>query len=157
MTDPEMNVSPKKILARMMAVGLIGVAGLAGLGACAGPFTAETDSLSPVAPRVQQLVDANREYPRWEDFPKAPTDLPQPVQVAARVNTLNESSGGLADEVSRIEWTLGDAAAFESGVASRIDAQQMAPVTAQTGADIEAYAQAQRERAKAPPPIDRRE
>ena len=128
----------------------------AAMAGCAGRFAPETDATSPIAPRVQQLVDANRQYPRWADFPKAPEGLPQPVEVAAQVNTLRATSGALAGEVSRLQWTLEDPETFAAGVASRVDASQMSPVTAQTQADVEAFAQSLRDRAKAPPPIPRR-
>jgi len=146
-----MNVRlAKKIVLSGSALGLA-----AAMTGCVGSFDPATDAASPVAPRVQALVDANRAYPRWEDFPKAPQGLPQPVEVAARVNTLSATGGALAGEAARIEWTLGDAATFEREVNSRIDASQMSPVTARTAADVEAFAAAIRDRAKAPPPIDR--
>lgn len=137
----------------MLASGLV-VAG-SGLGGCIGTFDPETDGASPIAPRVQALVDANRRYPRWEDFPKAPTDLPQPIEVAAQVNTLKVSQGALAGEVDRLEWTLGDPEVFAAEVNSRVDASQVAPVTAQTQAEIDAFARRLRERARAPARIDR--
>jgi hypothetical protein len=136
----------------LMATGLTMV-----LAGCAGAFRAETDAQSPVAPRVQQLVDANRGYPRWQDFPAAPTDLPAPADLAQRATALDATGTQAAQAAARIEWTLGDAGQFERDVASRIEAQQIAPVTALTGAAIDAYAQSLRDRAKAPPPIDRRD
>ena len=111
-------------------------------------------STSAAATR-KALVDANRVYPRWENFPPSPQNLPQPVELAARVNTLRATSGALAGEVERLEWTLGDPVEFEREVNSRIDASRMSPITARTAAEIEAYAAALRARAKAPPPIPR--
>lgn len=146
-----MNASLGKKITRRAAL-LFATAGLTG---CVGSFDPVTDATSPVAPRVQALVDANRTYPRWENFPTSPRDLPAPVEVAARVNTLRATGGALAGEAARIEWTLGDPVAFEAEVNSRIDASRMAPVTARTAAEVEAYAAALRARAKAPPPIDR--
>jgi hypothetical protein len=81
----------------------------ASLGACARAFAPSTDPTSPIAPRVQALVDANRHYPSWENFPAAPADLPQAAQVAARVQALEGQGGALDGEVARIDWTLGDA------------------------------------------------
>lgn len=125
------------------------------LGGCVGAFDPDMTDASPIAPRVQALVDANRTWPRWEDFPAAPTDLPQPVEVAARVNTLAVTGRVLAGEASRIEWTLEDPAAFEQAVNARIDASRMSPITARTAAEVEAFAAAARARGVAPPPIDR--
>ncbi len=148
MTASEMNasLSKKMFLCAALATGASG---------CAVAFDPVTDPTSPVAPRVQALVDANRVYPRWEDFPKAPVDLPAPVEVAARVNTLRVTGGALAGEVSRIEWTLQDAEAFERDVAARVAASQPLPATARTAEEIEAFAQSLRDRGRAPPPVPR--
>lgn len=142
---------------RKFAAVLAAAVASVGLTACVGAFNPQTDPTSPVAPRVQALVDANREYPRWADFPKSPEPQPDPAVVAAEVNTLRVTSGALAGEVSRIEWTLNeDPAAFAEGVRARVDAVQVAPVTQNTAAEIEEFARRVRERGRAPPPIPRR-
>lgn len=140
----------KKIVG--LGLALVSTAGAAG---CAGAFDPTTDATSPIAPRVQALVEANRTYPRWADFPKTATDTPQPIEVAARVNTLRASGGALAGEASRIEWTPGDPVAFANEVNARVDAQAISPVTAETQAEVEAFAAELRRRGTAPPPIDR--
>lgn len=128
-----------------------------GLSACAGLFDPATDATSPVAPRVQALVDAHREYPRWADFPKVVEPLPAPVAIAARVNTLRVTGGSLAGEVSRIDWqTAGDPEAFADDVRARVEATPVAPVTAQTQAEMDEFVRRTRERGRAPPPVDRR-
>jgi hypothetical protein len=151
MTDPEMNARQAKKIGGPSAV----LAAVAALGGCAGTLDPSTDAASPIAPRVQALVDANRTYPRWADFPRSGEPLPEPVEVAARVGTLHASGDTLAAEAARIDWTLGDPAAFAAEVNSRIDAQVIAPVTVQTQAEIEAYAESIRRRGAAPPPVDR--
>jgi hypothetical protein len=148
MTSIEMNAhQAKKIVGLVIAV--------TGASGCAASFDPSTDATSPVAPRVQALVDANRSYPRWVDFPKGSTDTPQPIEVAARVNTLRASAGALAGEAARIEWTPGDPATFGREVSARVDAQQITPVTAESEAEVETYAAELRRRGTAPPPIDR--
>ena len=152
MTAPDMNAPIRKF-----AAVLAGAAAVAALTGCAGAFDPETDASSPVAPRVQALVDANREYPRWADFPRSLEPEPEPAQIAARVGALNQASGALANEVSRIEWTLtDDPAAFAAAVQARVDAVEVAPVTAETAAEIEEFARRTRERGRAPPPVPRR-
>lgn len=142
---------------RKFAAVLAAAVASAGLTACVGAFNPETDPTSPVAPRVQALVDANREYPRWADFPKSFEPDPEPAAIAARVETLRVSGGELADAVSRIEWTLNeDPAAFAERVRARVDAVPVAPVTQDTAAEIEEFARRLRERGRAPPPIPRR-
>lgn len=142
---------------RKFAVALTAVALAAGLAACAVAFDPRTDATSPVAPRVEALVDAHREYPRWADFPKTLDPAPEPAEIAAAVNTLRASGGALAGEVSRIEWTLDeDPAAFAAAVQARVDSVSVAPVTQGTQAEIEEFARRTRERGRAPPPVPRR-
>ena len=147
-----MNASRRKIAALICTLGVA-----TGLSACVGSFNPRTDPTSPVAARVQELVDAHRDYPRWENFPKTDTPAPEPVQIAERVGTLTAGGSALADDVARIEWqTDGDAAAFARETQARVDASKVAPVTAQTQAEIDEYVRRTRERGRAPPPVDRR-
>ena len=85
---------------RKFAAVLSVVVATTALTACVGAFDPETDPTSPVAPRVQALVDANREYPRWADFPKSPEPEPAPALIAARVATLETTGGELAQAVA---------------------------------------------------------
>ncbi|WP_332657733.1 hypothetical protein [Brevundimonas sp.] len=148
-----MNAPIRKFAAMTAAVLLTG-----GLTACVtSAFDPATDASSPIAPRVQALVDANREYPRWEDFPKSLEPLPEPVAIATQVNTLRVTNAGLAGEVSRIDWQeTGDPAAYAAEVQARVNAVPVAPVTAETQAEMEEFVRRTRERGRAPPPVDRR-
>ena len=141
--------------AKKISGGLLLASAVTALGGCATAFDPQTDEASPLAPRVQALVDANRAYPRWEDFPRSADPLPEPVEVAARVTSLRGSGTDLAAEAARIDWQLGDPVAFANEVNSRIDAQAVAPVTAETQAEVEAFAARTRQRGTAPPPVDR--
>ena len=144
-----MNASRlKKMTAALLAIGVSG---------CAGAFVAETDAGSPLAPRIQQIVDAHRTYPRWTDFPATPQDAPQPMQLAAQVNTLRISGAALDGEAARLEWTLSDPEAFAAGVMGRIDTTPVSPESARTLEEIEAFAERLRQRSTAPPPVPRRE
>jgi hypothetical protein len=129
-----------------------------GLTACVtSAFDPATDASSPIAPRVQALVDANRGYPQWADFPTSSEPLPTPVAIAAQVNTLRVTNAGLAGEVARIDWqTTGDPAAYAAEVQARVNAVPVAPVTAETQAEMDAFIARTRERGRAPPPVDRR-
>ena len=147
-----MNASRRKIAAALSAVVASG-----GLAACAGSFAPDTEASAPIAPRVQALVDANRKHPVWVDFPGVNEPLPEPVVIAAQVNTLRVTSGALAGEVSRIDWqTTGDPADFVTAVQARIDSVEVAPVTQETLAELEDFVHRTRERGRAPPPVDRR-
>jgi hypothetical protein len=152
MTAPEMTAPIRKIAVVTSAFVASG-----GLAACVASFNPAMDVRSPVTPRVQALVDANRQYPAWADFPGSAESLPEPVAVAARVNTLRVTGGALAGEVSRIEWQITeDPTVFAAAVQDRMDAVPVAPVTAETLAEIEAFVRRTRERGEAPPPVDRR-
>ncbi|WP_313444028.1 hypothetical protein [Brevundimonas sp.] len=126
------------------------------LSGCVGASASKTKVVSPLAPRIQELVDANRRYPRWEDFPAAPTDLPRVTQVASNVQRLQGDSATLTSEIARIDWTLGDAEALAAETRAAVSAVPVSPDAVRTQADIEAFAQSLRDRAKAPPPLDRR-
>lgn len=141
--------------AKKISGGLMIASAVAGLGGCANAFNPATDASSPIAPRVQALVDANRNYPRWEDFPRSTDPLPEPVEVAARVNSLRGSGTDLAAEAARIDWQLGDPVAFAAEVNRNVDAQAISPVTAETQAEVEEFARRTRQRGAAPPPVDR--
>jgi len=126
------------------------------LGGCVSAFEPKTDPTSPLAPRIQKLVDENRQYPHWADFPRTSTPLPAPAEIAAEVGRLESRNTALTAEMARIDWTLdSDPAAFVESINRRIDASQMSPQTLRTAEEVEAYAEELRRRAKAPPPIDR--
>ncbi|WP_339929186.1 hypothetical protein [uncultured Brevundimonas sp.] len=133
-------------------VTLLSGAILSGLAGCAATHG---DAVAP-SPAVVALVEDNRTYPRWEDFPATPTDLPAASVVAAQVATLDVTGGALAGEVSRLEWTLSDPDAYVAAVMARIEAARIAPATARTRAEIDALADELRARGRAPPPIPRR-
>lgn len=147
-----MNAPIRKIAVIAFAAFVSG-----GLAACAGSFDPAADGASPVAPRVQALVDANRAYPDWADFPRSLEAVPAPMAIAAQVNTLRVTGGALAGEAARIDWqTTDDPEAFAAEVRARVDAVTVAPVTQETLAEIEEFVRRTRERGRAPPPVDRR-
>lgn len=147
-----MNAS---VIKKMSRLAFTAVAALTAAG-CAGSFVGKGTQDAAMAPTVETLVAANRSYPRWADFPRASTDLPTDAEVASRIGGLSTTGSALAADVARIDWLLGDPAAFAEAVNRRIDAHAMAPITAGTLAEIEAFAEAARRRAEAPPPIPRR-
>lgn len=134
---------------RTACVVMFGVAGLTG---CAESLT----SAEPLDPRIQAHVEANRRYPRWEDFPAPPADLPPMTAVADRVSGLSQESDTLASQRAALQWTLSDSEGFAAGVAARIAAVPVSPDARRTAEEIDAYARDLRERGRAPPPIPRR-
>lgn len=123
--------------------------------ACALTRAAEDEAISPLAPTIQELVDANRRYPRWEDFPATPVGVPTSQAISTQVASLQGESTALAQQTAAIDWTLEDPGGFAQAVRSRVEASRPSASTVQTQADVEAFAQRLRARAVAPPPIDR--
>jgi hypothetical protein len=148
MTVSEMNGFDLKKTSAVL--GLLIAA--SGAGACAGP-QARGEALSPLSARVDALVQANRTYPRWTDFPGRPTDVPPVTEIAAEVTTLNVTGNTLQREVAAPQWEVTDPAALGRSIQSRIDAAAAAPVSPETAAEIEAFVRRQRERSTPPPPI----
>ena len=137
-------------------MGLVAaVALLPSLTACAAAFAPKVDQTSPLAPRIEALVAANRHYPSWSDFPAAPDALPPASRIAANVAGLEGQGTALSGQVAGIDWTLGDPEALAAETRARVGAVPVSPDAIQSQADIDAFAQSLRDRAKAPPPIDR--
>jgi hypothetical protein len=149
MTGLKMNASAMKILAISAVCGL--------LGACGARFAPPAEASSPLSGRIQELVDANREYPRWADFPAAPTDVPNTAVIAGRVAELDQTGEALNRSVAAIDWALtDDPDVWATGVRSRLEGARMSVGTARTAAEIEAFVRSLRERSEPPPPIDPR-
>lgn len=137
--------------------GLVVAVALApSLTACAAAFAPKIDESSPLAPRIEALVAANRHYPKWSDFPAAPEALPPASRIAANVATLEGQGTALEGQVAGIDWTLGDPEALAAETRARVGSVPVSPDALKSQADIDAFAQSLRDRAKAPPPIDRR-
>lgn len=152
MTMGEMNVFLSKKIILLPLAALV-----ATTGGCVGSFNPPTDETSPLAPRIQQLVDRHNRYPRWEDFPKASTDVPKPEYYAGEVAGLARTNQGLAEQIMGIDWqTSSDPEVFEAMIMRQFDPAAMAPLGPQSSEEIEALAESLRRRATPPPPIDRR-
>lgn len=124
------------------------------LGGCA--FNPSTDADSPLGPRIQALVEAHPDYPRLADFPPPPRGMPSREQVRERVAGLQQADAVLGSQLAAIDWQLtGNAEEVAAALRLRMAEFDVAAPTATTASEIEAYAEALRARAKAPPPIDR--
>lgn len=155
MTGTGMNASPHRI---DFALRLFAVAGaICALGGCAtyDPFNPATDPSSPAASRVETLARADQTYPRWEDFPAAPQNVPSAGDIRTQVVNLEASELRLNREISAIQWTLtqDDLEPWAGRTRNRVDPRLSRPVDPNELADALAWAERIRARATPPPPI----
>ncbi|NEX91817.1 hypothetical protein [Caulobacter sp. 17J65-9] len=131
-------------------------AAAAGLSGCAtgmDPFKRPTDPHSAAAADVDRMVAAQREFPRWSKFPKAPQDVPPPAEFAVQVASLQASQNALITDAGKIQWYLkGDTRAWAQSVRSVIDPQYAQPAPPNAAAEAAAWARELREKA-VPPPV----
>src|SRR5690606_35633218 len=92
MNAQDMNVNLVKIVLQPFAAVTL----CAGLSACA--FDPPADPASPLATRIDSLVAEKRDYPRWQDFPAAPVNVPDAATVRTAVTGLEASQGVLNSE-----------------------------------------------------------
>ncbi len=78
------------------------------------------------------------------------------MKLVLQNGAISARGGALGGEVARIDWTLGDAETLAAETRAQVGAVPVSPDAARTEAEIDAFAQSLRDRAKAPPPIDRR-
>ena len=156
MTGDDMNANLARI--GFWARGLaIAAAGCAATGCMAyDPFNQAVDPNSPAAQRVGALARADDSFPRWEDFPAEPQNVPTVADIRNRVLALEASEAQLNLQVAAIDWTLDedDGAPWAERTRNRLDprlAQAVDP--AFLAAEIE-RARRLRERATPPPPIN---
>lgn len=152
MTVPEMNAQRTK---KWTVVGL-GTVLAAGVVGCAVPDRVADPEVAPLSPRIVALVDDNRRYPEWRNFPRQGTPPPDAAAVSARVAALDTASAATAVDVAALDWTLADPEGFARRIAEDIASRPLAPATLQTREEVEAFAQSLRDRGRAPPPIPRR-
>ncbi len=150
MTGPEMNASAWKKTAVLVAAGAI-----VALGGCRTALdTAESADPANDA-RIAEIVNANRTYPRWEDFPRRGTDAPTVDQVRAEVGALRADGAALQGQVAAMP-AIDDQAGFETEVRARVDAVPVSPDAQRTREQLDAFARDLRARTRAPAPLPRR-
>lgn len=138
--------------ARVAKILVTAIAAAASVAACA---SRPGDAVSAPDARVSGIVEANRTYPRWRDFPGVPAPLPADATLAAAGTRLDAGRTALARDAAAIDWTLSDPDAFAAVTRSRVDATGAMAVTQETAESLEVFAESLRERGRAPPPISR--
>jgi hypothetical protein len=124
------------------------------LGGCLAhdPFAMPADPQSAAAQRVNEAAARNMPYPRWSDFPKAPTEVPTADEFRMRVVDTEEAQAILQAQAAQLHWTLEDTEGWATAQRSLVDASLAQPAPADATAQTEAWAAAVRARA-VPPPI----
>ncbi|HEV2082875.1 MAG TPA: hypothetical protein VGR32_10560 [Brevundimonas sp.] len=150
MTGPEMNASAFKKTGVLVAG-----AAVVALGGCRTALDAAESADPAESARIAEIVNANRTFPRWEDFPRAGTDGPTIDQVRAEVGALRADGAALQARIAATP-PVDDPTGFEAEVRARVDAVPISPDTQRTREQIDAFARGLRERARAPAPIPRR-
>lgn len=150
MTGPEMNASAVKKTGLLMAG-----AALLTVGGCRTALDVAESADPAESARIAEIVNANRVYPKWEDFPKRGTDGPTVDQVRSEVAGLRADAAALQGQVAAMP-AIDDVAALETDVRARVEAVPVSPDTQRTREQLDAFARDLRERARAPAPIPRR-
>ena len=155
MTGNGMKASLQRIESRVSLVTALLLA--ASLSGCMtyDPFNQAIDATSPAAMRTEALTRTDLAYPRWEDFPAAPQNVPTTTDIRNRVVGLETAELQLGREVSALQWTLtpDDAEPWAERTRNRVDLRLARPIDAEAAAAASAWAQRMRERAEPPPPI----
>lgn len=156
MTGDVMNANLVRI--GFWARGLaIAAAGCAATGCMAyDPFNQTIDANSAAAQRVEALARADDSFPRWEDFPAEPQNVPTAADIRNQVSALEASEVQLNRQVAAIDWTLDedDGDPWAQRTRNRIDPRLARPVDPEAMAEALAWARRMRERSDPPPPIN---
>uniref|UniRef100_B0T0R5 Lipoprotein n=1 Tax=Caulobacter sp. (strain K31) TaxID=366602 RepID=B0T0R5_CAUSK len=131
---------------------LIGL--LAGLAACASPFTPPpADPSSPLAAAVNAAAKDSKHArkPSFAEIPAIPTDVRTPVQFKKAVGAEKLAAEKLKRDTAPSTWTLSGTEAYASKArdVAKVPASDI-PTDADRAA-TEAFAKAARDRATAPP------
>jgi hypothetical protein len=142
------------------AATLIGLSVALVLGGCVSvskidPFASgAVDPTSAVAEQVRQAPNTPGGYPRFKDVPPAPTDLRTPGDWRAAVTDTWRIKLATETTAQRIPFSLSDSEDWAKTRRAMIPADQTAPAPSDSAAQSDAYAQALRERATPPPPLN---
>lgn len=154
MTGDEMNATLDRVATTLGR--LAGLAALGLLSACvSSPFDRAADPTSPAAQRVETLARRDGAFPRWEDFPAAPQNVPTAADIRARVVAIEAAEAQLGQQVRAIQWTLNesDGDPWARRVRARITPQLARPVEPNAMSEALAWAERLRRRAAPPPPV----
>ena len=135
-------------------IALAAAAACAGLSGCLAhdPFAPSTDPQSAAAQRVNEAAARNAPFPRWSEFPKAPTDVPTAEDFRMRVVDTEEAQRILQAQAADLHWTLDDTEGWATARRALVDMTLAQPNPIDQAALTEAWAAEQRAKA-VPPPV----
>ena len=156
MTGDGMNASVQRIESGVRLAAALALAGVVSGCMAYDPFNQDIDPNSAAAQRVAVLARADQSYPRWEDFPAAPQNVPAAADIRNRVLGLESAERQLNRDVAAIDWTLdqGDGEPWAERTRNRIDRRLSRPVDSNSIPEAVAWAQRMRDRSAPPPPIN---
>jgi hypothetical protein len=144
--------APRALFRIAGTAGRIAVAGLgcALLAGCIGnPFKdAKVDPNSAVAADVARITRGPAKFPTFASIPNPPKDVRPPRQYRENAQAVLAAGEALREATEPETWTLQGTEAFAE--AARREAVAPPPVESNSGAD--AFVREQRERATPPPP-----
>lgn len=144
--------SPHRNKSSLIATALL--AGSLTLAGCLAhdPFAPPTDPASAAARQVNEAAARDMPYPRWAEFPAAPTDVPTAGEFAMRVVATEEARAILEAQARELVWTLDDSEGWATAQRGLINRELAEPAAADALAQTEAWAAAVRAEA-VPPPV----
>ncbi|MBS0296041.1 MAG: hypothetical protein JSR45_06995 [Proteobacteria bacterium] len=124
--------------------------GCAALVSGCASFAGKTDTTSSAAASVTRVEHMDLPYPRWSQFPAAPTNVPTPAAVSTEAKAVEADQVQLLGEASQLQWTLCCTDAWAAQARSAIDPAMAVQAPPDAEAQTEAFAKAMREAATPP-------
>lgn len=156
MTGSGMNATLDRVGWWSRAAAVCGLAGLMAGCMSYDPFNRATDPNSPAAQRVESLARADQAFPRWEDFPAEPQNVPTTADIRNQVVALQGADSALDRDVAAIVWTLNedDGEPWAARTRNRVNMRLAQAVDPAAVAEALAWAERQRARSQPPPPLN---
>lgn len=104
----------------------------------------------------QSIVDANRQYPTFREFPQATGPFDPARDVAMPVAALNSGRQALGESIAALSWDAADAAALAGIVRARLRAAGAPPEPVVSQEALQESLARARQRGAAPPPVRQR-
>lgn len=140
---------PHKIDLRKTGLIALAIGAVALLGGCTS-LSGKVDTTSSAAASVTKVERMDLPYPRWSQFPAAPTNVPTPGTVATEAKAVEADQVQLLGEASQLQWTLCCTDQWAAQTRAAIDPALATPAPADAEAQTEAFAKAMHELATPP-------